>query len=111
MRSRFCKSIPPLNALRLMPFQNQTPRPFTQLDIQMLKPGQIGVYGIYRNGLWVYIGQGDIKNRLLDHVNGDNPTILLHKPTHWVAEITPYPLTREKELIIECRPIANKKIG
>ena len=94
-----------------MPFPNQTPREFTKAGIEVLNPNQNGVYGIYRADAWVYVGRGDIRTRLLAHLNGDNPRITREKPTHYVTEVTASDEAREKTLIVELNPIANRKVG
>lgn len=97
-----------------MPFARQTPRVFNKANVEAINPGQIGVYGLFKRGVWVYIGKGDIRNRLLEHLNGDNPCIVKSQPTHWVDEVTSGdPSLREKELIIELSPnlICNERIG
>jgi hypothetical protein len=97
---------------RIMPFPKQTPRAFTRANVEMLDPNQIGVYGLLRQNVWVYIGKGDIRQRLLDHLDGDNPWIIREKPTHWFDEVTNGdPSRREESLIIEYRPICNKRVG
>ena len=94
-----------------MAFVPQKPRLFTKQSIEVLNVGQIGVYGLFRQGLWVYVGKGDIKQRLLDHLNGDNPLISRAQPTHWVGElVVGDPSFREKELILEFLPICNQKV-
>lgn len=95
-----------------MPFANQTPRPFIKSDVEDLKPNQIGVYGIFRSGKWIYVGKGDIRQRLLNHLNGDNECITRQLPTHWVAELTNGdPSEREKALILELQPTCNQRVG
>jgi len=95
-----------------MPFSQQTPRLFTRQNIEALRPNQNGVYGLFKQGVWIYVGKGDIRQRLLDHLNGDNLLITLQQPTHWVDEIVQGdPSAREKQLIVELNPICNQKIG
>jgi hypothetical protein len=94
-----------------MPFQTQDARPYTKDVVRRLADSQMGVYGILRNQEWIYIGSGDIKERLLAHLNGDNPCILKENPTHFVAELAQYPVSREKELTNELGPICNKRAG
>jgi len=94
-----------------MPFVQQTGREFTKAGIEALNPNQNGVYGIYRQGVWIYVGRGDIRTRLLSHLNGDNPRITRERPTHYVAEVTPNDVAREKALILELNPVANQKVG
>jgi hypothetical protein len=96
-----------------MPFTQQVARLFTRENIEAINPDQYGVYGLFKEGSWVYIGKGDIRNRLLGHFNGDNPYIVQAVPTHWVDEvcIDPVMSLREKQLIIECKPMCNQKVG
>ena len=54
---------------------------------------------------------GDIRQRLLDHLNGDNSCIIREKPTHWVDVVTDNYELEEKKLIREYNPICNKRIG
>lgn len=95
-----------------MPFIQQEPTWFNRQNIEALNPNQNGVYGLFKQGQWIYIGKGDIRSRLLAHLDGDNPCIAGAKPTHWVDEvISGEPSTREKQLIFELQPICNQKIG
>lgn len=77
----------------------------------MLNPNQNGVYGIYRQDRWIYVGRGDIRARLLSHVAGGNPAITTQRPTHFVAMVTANDAAVERQLIIELQPLANQKIG
>lgn len=74
-------------------------------------PNQKGVYGLFKNNQWVYIGSGDIRSRMLDHLNGDNTCINAYMPTHWVAEVSSFYREREKELILEYDPVCNRRVG
>lgn len=96
-----------------MPFIQQTIRTFNRQDIEALNPNQYGVYGIFKHLQWIYIGKGDIRTRLLEHLNGDNALILRHGPTHWVGELHADPAmsARERELILECDPPCNQRVG
>jgi len=94
-----------------MPFPQQEPRLYTRADVEALSPGQLGVYGLYRAGLWVYVGNGDIRQRLLDHLNGDNPCISASGPTHWVSAVTSAYDQLERQLILELSPVCNQRVG
>jgi len=95
-----------------MPFINQNPRPYTRDNIEALAPNQNGVYGIFNDTHWIYVGKGDIRERMLAHFDGDNPCINNNFPTRWVAEKwTSDPSEREKELILELRPSCNRRVG
>ena len=52
-----------------MPFANEM-RPYTRENILTLKPNQNGVYGIFRDTVAIYVGSGDLRERLLAHMNG-----------------------------------------
>jgi len=95
-----------------MPFPDQIARAFTKANIEAITPGQMGCYGLFINqGVWVYIGKGDIRKRLLEHLNGDNPCITRSRPTHWVDIVTNNMDATEKALIVEFNPTCNKKVG
>jgi hypothetical protein len=94
-----------------LPFPQQTPRAFTKTNIEVITPGQIGCYGLFRDGAWVYIGRGDIRARLLNHLGGGNPCITRQKPTHYVDVVTTDDEATEKRLIVEFQPICNQKVG
>lgn len=94
-----------------MPFPQQTPRAFTRANIEAINPNQNGCYGLYRQGVWIYVGKGDIRARLLDHLNGGNPCITKEKPTHFVDVVTADMDNTEKRLILELKPICNQKVG
>jgi len=102
-------------------FPQQTPRQFNRGNIEAITPRQMGCYGLFKwqptvsptGGSWicVYIGKGDIRQRLLDHLNGDNPCITKNRPTHWFDMVTSNMDAVEKALIIEYRPICNQRVG
>ena len=95
-----------------MPFPNQEPRRFTKENIESVIKGQMGCYGlIMADGTWVYIGKGDIRDRLMDHYNGDNDCINRLLPTHWVDAVTSDFDALEKALILELKPLCNKRVG
>lgn len=90
---------------------SDNPRAFTKANIEALNAGQIGCYGLYRETTWVYIGPGDIRDRLLAHLNGDNPCITRETPTHWVDVVTSDDENEEKRLITQYTPVCNKRVG
>ena len=96
-----------------MAFTPQTPRAFNKINVEAIKPNQFGVYGIFKQGQWIYIGKGDIRKRLQAHLAGDNTAILAWRPTHYVDEVCldPHMSMREKQLITELDPSCNKKVG
>lgn len=94
-----------------MLFPNQTPKPFTQARVQQLRGGEKGCYGLRRGNTWIYVGKGDIRDRLLAHLNGDNACITRERPTEWLDVVTSAMDEREVALIRELDPICNKRVG
>ena len=96
-----------------MPFPKQDPRPFTKAGIEWLGPNQNGCYGIFRSGQWIYVGKGDLRTRLLAHLNGNggSPCILKQAPTHYMTVLSTDMDNLEKQLILELSPVCNQKVG
>ena len=99
-----------------MPFPTQDPRPYTIEGAQSIKTGQRGLYGLIQvqedSRAWIYIGRAeDIRERLLEHLNEDDPCLGSYPPTHFVTAITQDPVKVEKELILEYDPECNKRVG
>ena len=84
-----------------MPFPQQDSRPFNWVGLETLNANQLGVYGLSKQGQWIYVGKGDIRQRLLDHLNGDNSCVTKQAPTHFVAEVTSNMDAREIQPIWE----------
>lgn len=90
-----------------MPFTTRM-RPYTRQDVESINPNQNGVYGIFRNETAVYIGSGDIRERMLAHINGDIPCINKNTPNQWTGTlVSGDPTNLEGELIREYQPICN----
>ncbi len=94
-----------------MPFPKQKGRRFNRQHVEDIEPDQHGCYGLFRQGQWIYVGKGDIRQRLLDHLNGDNACITRENPTHWVDVVTADADAQEKALIVELQPSCNRQIG
>lgn len=95
-----------------MPFPKQDGRAFTKAGIEVLNPNQRGVYGIYRPDAWIYVGKtDDLRKRLLEHLNGDNPRITRERPTGFYTLVTDDDVRMEKVLTLEFDPIANRQVG
>ena len=73
-----------------------------------------GVYAIYNQQTWIYVGEsGDIQGRLLEHLGGDNPCIIRHQPTGFQFELWPanQRMARQNELIVALKPACNQRLG
>jgi len=97
-----------------MPFSSSTGYSFTENGILAYAPRRSGVYGIYKNGQWIYIGESqDIEGRLFEHLRAQSDQsacILGHSPTHFVCETCDAMtrVVREQALIREFSPICNR---
>lgn len=91
-----------------MPFQGEK-RPFNRKDVMAFPGFKAGVYGIFKdNGALIIGSSGDIKARVMRHVNGDNVDLTASQPNFWAAE----PVSggqaaldaRQKQLVDEYKP-------
>ncbi|MGA9058717.1 MAG: GIY-YIG nuclease family protein [Terriglobia bacterium] len=83
-------------------------------SITSFVPSQSGVYAIYNQQSWIYVGEGpDIRARLLAHLNGDNPCILNYGATGFQFEpvVADQRVARQDALILQLGPACNKKLG
>lgn len=92
-----------------MPWRN---RGFTYNAGSILRnaPKASGVYAIFREGLWIYIGEtDDIRRSLLAHLAGDNRCIPRYMPTAFSFELWPADQRRERynDLVSELSPPCN----
>lgn len=85
---------------------------FTQANVDN-SPNNDGVYGLVKGAeaTMVYIGRGNIRDRLQSHYRGDNQCITMERPTHYYREVCAYPEAREKELLQAYSTLCNKKVG
>jgi len=99
-----------------MPFNQTTGSPFTESGILASAPKSSGVYGIFKSGRWIYVGEAeDIETRLLSHVKGESDQsycIKSNGATHFVYELVAGELARkgrEKFLIAELSRLATAR--
>jgi hypothetical protein len=94
-----------------MPFNQFTPRNFTNDAVQMYAPGVSGVYGISNAREWIYIGETDnIQSSLLDHLHEINTTLMKREPTGFVFEVCDRArrASRQDRLVTEYDPACNR---
>lgn len=94
-----------------MKFPAVTVRAFRRTTIEAYAPNLDGVYALLKNGSYVYIGKGRIRERLLAHNAGDNPCITRQAPTHFLYSMPPTSEIDkvEKELIDHYDPPCNRE--
>lgn len=89
-------------------FPPQKPQPFARDAVAALRVGILGCYGLFCHDRWVYIGQGDIRARLLAHLDGERPWLAADQPTHWVALETADYEAVARDLVIACGPVCER---
>jgi hypothetical protein len=71
-----------------MPFEQQSPYPFTVAGTHAKAPAAAGVYGLVNSARWIYIGQSDnLKEELLRHLLSSDDSVLKWGPTGFVFEV------------------------
>ena len=92
-----------------MPFENQ-PYPWSRDSVVENVPRRSGVYGLY-SALWIYIGEADdLRERLMEHFNGDSSCTRRYVPTYFVFELIDNRSaleSRYRELVRQHGPICN----
>ncbi|HSB69685.1 MAG TPA: GIY-YIG nuclease family protein [Candidatus Methylomirabilis sp.] len=87
---------------------------FKESWVLIYAPVGSGVYAIYSQERWLYIGEAeDMRGRLLRHLEGDDPCIAESRPTHFAFQsVAPQDrVARQRELIAEYRPLCNRQAG
>ena len=73
-----------------MPFSSKVGFPFSETGVAGCAPRESGVYGIYNNATWIYVGEAqDIEGRLYEHLRGQSDQsrcILGYQPTRFLFE-------------------------
>lgn len=72
-------------------------------------PESSGVYGLF-NAFWIYIGEAEnLRARLLEHLDGDDPCIVRFQPSGFAFELaSPKDRRgRHEQLIRELQPLCN----
>jgi hypothetical protein len=92
-------------------FPPQKPQLFDRAAVDAIRAGVVGCYGLFRRDRWIYIGGGDIRQRLLAHLDGERPWSTSEQPTHWVSvETTDYAAVTD-DLVLACGPLCNAPPG
>ena len=96
-----------------MPWQN---RGFTynKEKISEHAPNTSGVYAIFREGLWIYIGEtDDIRDSLLNHFDNPDRCMARYGPTGFSFELWPpgKRVERYDDLVSELSPPCNHVFG
>src|SRR5487761_1080820 len=89
--------------------------PFTQQSIIDNAPTVSGVYALFNDQQWIYIGEGiDIQARLLQHRrDSHNDCVNRYSPAFFAYEQVGFGMRvgRQDSLILEMKPLCNMKLG
>jgi hypothetical protein len=88
---------------------------FNRASIAANAPEASGVYALFNEGIWLYIGEAqNIKERLLQHLtNSHNPDVTKANPQLFAYEMVApaYRVARQDVLIGAMCPTCNKRLG
>jgi len=96
-----------------MPFDATTGHSFSEAGIATYAPRESGVYGIYSNQQWIYVGCSEnIEKSLYAHLHRQSEEsycILSRSPTDFVFDLGSemWPKIRAEGLIQELKPACN----
>jgi excinuclease UvrABC nuclease subunit len=88
--------------------------PFTEPSIRASAPNSSGVYAIFNQTEWIYIGESnDVQRKLLEHLRETGSCINQHSPTGFVIESlgAGVRVVHQDALILEYRPLCNARLG
>ena len=86
---------------------------FTQQSITHNVPPSSGVYALYNDRLWVYIGESnDIQCRLLEHLQNPEMCVRAVAPKALLFELLPEAqrVARQNVLIAQLGPVCNQRL-
>ena len=96
-----------------MAWNNPLRYSFRRFSILENAPPESGIYAIYGDTAWIYIGEAnDIQAKLIRHLSGDYPCIFKGHPSSFSYEICPANrrFLRRSELIRELKPLCNIRL-
>ena len=97
-----------------MPWSNPTGYVFTESSVRTSAPDRSGVYALYNSQTWIYIGEsGNVRERLLQHLGGDNECISRWNPPTFSYELVSADqrVARQNHLIRELNPACNQRLS
>ncbi len=91
-----------------MPFPGQPRRPFAAGEIERLPPGKRGVYGLFNEEGCIFVGKGNLRERLLLHLKPgyteEARCVRNSAPAWFMIEETENFVVRHMGLVVEYRP-------
>ena len=91
-----------------MPFPEQPRRPFVAAEIDKLPPAPRGVYGLFNEAGCVFVGKGNLRERLRLHLkpgySEEAQCVRKNAPTYFLIEETENFVVRHMGLTVEYAP-------
>lgn len=91
-----------------MPFPDQARRSFAAAEIERLPPGKRGVYGLFNDAGCVFVGKGNLRERLLLHLKSgyteEAHCVRKNAPAWFLIEETENFIVRHMGLVVEYAP-------
>ena len=98
-----------------MPWNGTTGFPYNQASVLANAPESSGVYALFNQGVWIYVGEAEkIRTRLLQHLaNEQNACVARSHPLWFAYELVSpaYRVARQDQLILELHPTCNQRLG
>jgi len=98
-----------------MPWNGSGRNNFNQASVTMNAPTHSGVYALFNDGHWIYIGESlNVRDRLLQHLRDSHSDCIKQAaPQYFAWELTTatYRVQRQDQLILEMHPTCNQRLG
>jgi hypothetical protein len=95
-----------------MPFPDQPRRSLNAEEIARLPEGVRGVYGLFNEAGCVFVGKGNLKERLLSHLKAgyseEARCIRKNAPSYFLVEETENFVVRHMGLVVEYEPACGR---
>lgn len=105
----------PRKQVNKMPWNGTTGFRFDTSSVIANAPDASGVYALFNQGVWVYIGESqNIRERLLQHIANEQNACVRRSNPQWFAyePVLPvYRVVRQDQLILELHPTCNQRLG
>jgi len=98
-----------------MPWNGTNGFSYNRTSVIANAPEASGVYALFNQGVWVYIGEAqNIRDRLLQHLTNEQNVCVAKAHPQWFAYELLWPayrVARQDGLILELNPTCNKCLG
>jgi excinuclease UvrABC nuclease subunit len=96
-----------------MPWYGSGRNVYSAQIVGAVAPADAGVYALFNDGKWIYIGESlNIRDRLLQHLRDSHSECIKNAaPQYFAWELTANRVLRQDQLILEMHPTCNQRLG